>query len=303
MSVNLAPSGVLLVDKPKGITSHDVIAVLRRVLKRKDIGHAGTLDPEASGLLVLLLGEATKLSDILLTGDKGYFVDVQFGTKTDSGDLAGQVIATSDVRPSSENLQTTLPTMVGDFEWEVPIYSAVKVDGKKLYEYARADQTVVIPKKIMGFKSARLISSDSQTARVELFCSKGSFMRTWAEKWGEKLGTVAVASGIRRSWSAPYSLDQALSLNAITLENAYSAGPQWIPIENTLQEWPSIRIEGNEEKLISNGQIPRKMARFLEIEYSRHQGVRALSRRTGRLLALLAPKSTGFGIQRVFPQD
>lgn len=297
------PNGVLLVDKPKGITSHDVIAVLRRVLKRKDIGHAGTLDPEASGLLVLLFGDATKLSDILLSGDKGYFVDVQFGTKTDSGDLAGKVIASSDIRPSAEMVSSSLSEMIGDFEWEVPIYSAAKVDGKKLYEYARADQAVVIPKKTMGFRSVRLISFDGNCARVELFCSKGSFMRTWAEKWGEKLGTVAVASGIRRSLSTPYSLDQTLPLNAITPENAYAEGKSWIPMEDTLQDWPSIRLEGNEEKLISNGQIPHKMARFLEIEYSSHQGVRALSRRTGRLLALLAPKSTGFGIQRVFPQN
>lgn len=302
MSATPLPSGVLLVDKPKGITSHDVIAVLRRTLKRKDIGHAGTLDPDASGLLVLLLGDATKLSDILLTGDKAYFVDVRFGTKTDSGDLAGNVIATSDVIPTPEQINSSISEMVGDFEWEVPMYSAVKVDGKKLYEYARADQEVKIPKKIMGFKAAKLVESKTQDTRVELHCSKGSFMRTWAEKWGEKLGTVAVASGIRRSWSAPYTLEHAVPLNFITPENAYVESPYWIPMENTLQEWPCIRLEGNEEKLISNGQIPHKMARFLEIEYSRHQGVRAVSRRTGRLLALLAPKSTGFGIQRVFPQ-
>lgn len=140
-------SGVLLVDKPKGITSHDVVAILRRALKRKDIGHAGTLDPDASGLLVLLLGDATKLSDILLNGNKAYLLDVRFGTKTDSGDLAGAVIETSEVRPTDSAIAPAVQELVGSFEWEVPMYSAVKVDGKKLYEYARAQEEVQKPKK------------------------------------------------------------------------------------------------------------------------------------------------------------
>lgn len=301
MILSKPPCGVLLVDKPKGITSHDVVASLRRTLKRRDVGHAGTLDPDASGLLILLLGDATKLSDILLNGSKAYTVDVTFGKKTDSGDLAGNVIATSDVRPQTEHIAQAVPELVGDFEWEVPIYSAVKVDGKKLYEYARNDQAVVIPKKRMAFTAAALVSASPEFARVELACSKGSFMRVWAEKLGEKLGTVSVASGIRRTLSSPYKLEQALSLNSITPDNAYS-GSHWIPMANTLQDWPSIRIEGLEEKLITNGQIPHRMARYLEIEYGGRPGVRALSRRTGRLVALLAPKNMGYGIQRVFPE-
>lgn len=293
--------GVLLVDKPKGMTSHDVVAVLRRALKRRDIGHAGTLDPDASGLLVLLLGDATKLSDILLNGDKAYVVDVRFGTKTDSGDLAGKVVATSEVRPSIEAIAPAVKELIGEFYWEVPIFSAVKVDGKKLYEYARAEETVIVPKKMMSFSRADLVAASDSEAKVELCCTKGSFMRIWAEKLGEKLGTLGVASGIRRTLSAPYTIDQAIPLNAITLDTAY-VGSHWISMENTLQDWPCIRIEGIEEKLISNGQIPHKMARYLEIEYSDRPGVRALSRRTGRLVALLAPKTTGYGIQRVFPE-
>lgn len=308
------PCGVLLIDKPKGVTSHDVVASARRILKRRDIGHAGTLDPDASGLLILLLGDATKLSDILLNGNKSYIVDVTFGTKTDSGDLAGNVVASSDVEVTEEAIAKTIPQLVGEFDWEVPVYSAVKVDGKKLYEYARADMPVAVPKKRMEFLSAVLLESVNlsskmasggerftQIARVELTCSKGSYMRKWAEKLGEALGSVAVASGIRRTVSSPYSLELSIPLKDLNVDNAYS-GRHWIPIASTLQDWPSIRIEGIEEKLISNGQIPHKMARYLEIEYGGRPGVRAVSRRTGRLVALLAPKSSGFGIQRVFPE-
>lgn len=295
-------SGVLLVDKPKGMTSHDVVAVARRTLKRRDVGHAGTLDPDASGLLILLLGDATKLSDILLNGDKAYTVDVQFGIKTDSGDLAGAIVERSDVRATSESIYQAVGELVGEFEWEVPIYSAVKVDGKKLYEYARAGEAVVAPKKRMAFTSARVIKADPEISQVELACSKGSFMRVWAEKLGEKLGTVAVASGIRRTLSSPYRLEQALPLKDLQAESAYT-GRHWISMDNTLQDWPFIRIEGTDEKLISNGQIPHKMARYLEIEYAGHPGVRALSRRTGRLVALLAPKNASYGIQRVFPES
>lgn len=259
--------GVLLVNKPKGVTSHDVVAILRRALKRKDIGHAGTLDPEATGLLIVLLGDATKLSDILLGADKSYELDVRFGTKTDSGDLAGQVIETSSVRPEIAQIAPAVSELVGSFEWEVPIFSAVKVDGKKLYEYARAQEAVVKPTKTMNFTSAHLISASTDHVRVQLSCSKGSFMRVWAEKLGEKLGTVAVASAIRRTLSSPYSLDRAVALQEVSLDSAYS-GAHWIPIHNTLEDWPAIRIEGVDEKLISNGQIPFKMARYLEIEYS-----------------------------------
>lgn len=292
--------GVLLVDKPKGVTSHDVVAVLRRTLKRKDIGHAGTLDPDATGLLIILLGEATKLSDILLNKNKSYLVDVRFGQKTDSGDLSGSVTETSSVRPDESAIPLAVAELVGSFEWEVPIYSAVKVDGKKLYEYARAQESVVKPVKTMAFTSAQLVHVSSEQVSVQLCCSKGSFMRVWAEKLGERLGTVALASGIRRTLSGPYSIDQAISLGAITMDNAYTGG-HWVPMDQTLQDWPSIKIDGPEEKLISNGQIPYKMVRYLEIEYSAHPGVRALSRRTGRLVALLAPKANSYGIQRVFP--
>lgn len=294
--------GILLVDKPKGMTSHDVVACLRRTLKRKDIGHAGTLDPEASGLLVLLLGDATKLSDVILNGDKSYHLDVRFGTKTDSGDLAGAVTESSLVRPTIESIDRAVEKLVGHFEWEVPMYSAVKVDGKKLYQYARAQEEVVRPQKTMIFSSVKVIQASEDEVRVELTCSKGSFMRVWAEKLGEKLGTVAVASGIRRTQSSPYSLAQAVALNSINAENAY-AGAHWVPINNTLQDWPFIRIEGTDEKLISNGQIPYKMARYLEIEFSGRPGVRALSRRTGRLVALLTQKTSGYSIQRVFPSS
>jgi tRNA pseudouridine55 synthase len=293
--------GVLLVDKPLGITSHDVVATLRRTLKRKDIGHAGTLDPDASGLMVVLLGDATKLSDILLNGDKGYTLGVRFGAQTDTGDLSGKIIQTGPLPVSEAVMVEAAQLLIGTFEWEVPIYSAVKVQGKKLYEYARENVEVLRPKKNMTFSQVSVVSTSPEELKVDIQCSKGSFMRVWAEKLGEALGSCAAASSIRRTLSTPYKLESAMKLADITAETAF-ADSHWIPLEKTLQHWPQIRLEGVEEKLISNGQIPHKMVRYLEIEYAQHPGVKALSRRTGRLIALLAPKSPfGYSIQRVFP--
>lgn len=295
--------GVLLVDKPAGMTSHDVVASLRHILKRKDVGHAGTLDPDASGLLVLLIGEATKLSDILLNGEKAYSLGVRFGIKTDTGDLSGKILNTGPLPKSADDMRAAIKDLTGSFEWEVPMYSAVKVQGKKLYEYAREGVAMVCPVKTMEFSRIDWVSCTPEELTVQIECTKGSFMRVWAEKLGEKLGTYAVASSIRRTHSSPYSLDQAVSLHKITKENAFT-GTSWIPLEETLSHWPQIRLDGIDEKLVSNGQVPHKMGRFLEIEYTGSPGVKVLSRRTGRLIAILTAKPhSGYGIFKVFPSS
>lgn len=292
-------NGLLLLDKPSGITSHDLVYSVRRCFSQKQVGHAGTLDPLATGLMVVLMGEATKLSDFVLNGDKAYVVELKLGIKTDSGDSDGQVLETKAVSVTEEQIKTAVSGLEGSFVWPVPIFSAVKVQGKKLYESARAGVPVEAPKKPMIFKEVRLLDIQSDVVKVFLACSKGSFVRTWVEQLGEALQTGATVVSLRRTSSIPYSIDRAVTLDV--LSEKQNEGEHWIPLEQTLPDWWSYKVEGQEEKLIKNGQIPHRVERFLEIECPENApGVKIHSRRDNTLLVLLTRENHRFAIKRVF---
>lgn len=297
-------SGLLLLDKPSGMTSHDVVSSVRKISAQKQVGHAGTLDPLATGLMVVLMGEATKISDFVLNGDKSYRVRLRLGVTTDSGDADGNITGEKPVAVSVEQVSAAVETLAGEFEWPVPIYSAVKVQGQKLYELARSQKPVEPPKKKMIFKKVVLLKVELPFVEVQLECSKGSFVRTWVEQLGQVLGPGAMVTELRRLTSIPYSLDKAISLEKY--RSAQDAlGEHFIPLDSTLPEWPQIRLEGVEEKLIKNGQIPHRLGRFLEIEFGQHPqaGVKILSRRNNALIALLTrpnPSQPSYTIKRVF---
>lgn len=292
-------NGLLLIDKPSGITSHDLVYSVRRCFSQKQVGHAGTLDPLATGLMVVLVGEATKLSDFVLNGDKAYIVELKLGLKTDSGDSDGKVLEEKVVDVSEDKIKTAVAALEGSFVWPVPIFSAVKVQGKKLYESARAGLPVEAPKKSMIFKEVRLLEIQGDIVKVFLACSKGSFVRTWVEQLGEMLQTGATVVSLRRTNSIPYSIDRAVTLEA--LPQVQENGAHWIPLEQTLPEWWAYKVEGQEEKLLKNGQIPHRVERFLEIECPENApGVKIHSRRDNTLLALLTRENNRFSIKRVF---
>lgn len=296
-------NGLLLIDKSSKMTSHDVVACVRRMTKQKTVGHAGTLDPLATGLMVVLMGEATKLSNYILNGDKSYVVQARLGVKTDTGDKDGAVIFTDEKQvPGVEVLQQAIHSLVGTFQWAVPMYSAVKQNGDKLYDLAREGKVFTPPTKPMTFYKADFLQVEGSLVKVALRCSKGSFVRTWVEKLGEALGTVASVETLRRVESDPYSIEKAVTLRGAEGQDLL-ASTSWIPIENSLPLWPQMRVEGHDEKLIKNGQIPHSLKRILEIEFGPDvPGVKIQSGRTKRLLALVAPAlETGiYSIQRVF---
>jgi tRNA pseudouridine55 synthase len=293
-------NGLLLVDKPKGMTSHDVVSSVRRMASQKQVGHAGTLDPLATGLMVVLMGEATKLSDFILTGDKSYVVEALLGVRYDTGDTDGAVIETKTVDVTEEKIKTAVNELQGTFLWPVPIYSAVKVKGQKLYEKARANEVFTPPSKPMTFYKAEFLGASLDRVQVRLHCSKGSFVRTWVEKLGEKLGCGASVAVLRRESSFPYNLQSAVPLADERLMTKES--PHWIPFDQTLPNWPVVRVEGLEEKLLKNGQISHRLGRYLEIEYMplAAEGVKVVSGRTKGLLAILTRGDTGYSIRRVF---
>jgi tRNA pseudouridine55 synthase len=301
--------GVLLVNKSKGMTSHDVVAFLRRRLKLREIGHAGTLDPAAEGLLVCLLGEATKISDYLLNGQKAYRARVRFGIRTDTLDLDGQVLEESPVNLSHPQVLAATQKLVGSFEWPVPAYSAVKIEGRKLYEHARAGDDIALPKRAMTFETVQFQGWNSPDCEVELTCTKGSFIRTWADQLGQVLGVPATLAGLVRTYSSPFKLDDALSLEKVEAlsTDAIVSSPAFVPLEHCLQGMPGMSLRDRELRLLMNGQIPHELERRLVPEQRtlNNSGgeayIRVLDGHDGQLKALLHLKSKASPkIKRVF---
>lgn len=301
--------GILLVDKAEGMTSHDVVGACRRLLGRKDIGHAGTLDPMATGLLVVLVGKATKLSDYILNGDKAYETIVQLGVTTDTDDITGEVLAEKAVKVSRQQIEAAVAELSGELELPVPIYSAIKVKGKKLYEKARKGEDFTPPMRRMVFRNLELLSIENNQVRVRFSCSKGSYVRAWGKALGEKLGCGATLSSLRRVYSDPYNIEQAIEFKSLLESdgNEIDKLSAFIPITQCLPRWPLVKVEGMDEKLLSNGQISRKLERFLELEYTGRtdlQGIKLVSRRSGQLICLLShTPPLSFKIRRVFPNQ
>jgi tRNA pseudouridine55 synthase len=300
--------GVLLVDKQPGCTSHDVVAQVRRILNTRSVGHAGTLDPLASGLLVVLVGEATKLSDYLLTGDKGYTVTVKLGLETDTDDVDGKVLCTHTEfsMPSTVSLDSVLEEMTGDLELAPPLFSAVKVDGKKMYEEGRKQRQTgeydlsKLEPRLMSFYNLNLekIDSINNELTVSMDCSKGSYIRAWAREVGKKLKTGACVKELRRTWSEPFDIEQAVTIDQIT-PNAL------IPLTDVLSHWDPVSVLDADEKSIRNGQISKFTFSDLLRKYPVYEdapnGVRIISQTTGKLVSVLTKEpGQGFRIKRVF---
>lgn len=181
--------GVLIINKPKGFTSHDVVNVLRKALNTKKIGHTGTLDPNATGVLPILVGTATKISKYLIEHDKTYIATIKLGEKTDTGDIEGNIIA-KDLNfqnISSEQVEKVLKTFIGKQKQKPPVYSAIKINGKKAYEYARQGQAVEIEARDIEIYNIELIKVVDKEITFEVSCSKGTYIRILCEDISQKL--------------------------------------------------------------------------------------------------------------------
>lgn len=209
--------GIFLIDKPAGITSFDVIRKLRHQLNTKEVGHAGTLDPMATGLLVVLVGKATKLSDLLIAETKTYLGSITFGFSTDTYDKMGKPVETMDEFDLNETqIDESIKTFLGKESQVPPIYSAIKIQGKKLYEYARADKAVEIDERpMMIHRFERTSSLNNKTFSFEIEVSKGTYIRSIAHDFGVSLGIPSHLSALRRTHSGRYSLATAYKLGEI----------------------------------------------------------------------------------------
>lgn len=287
--------GLLLIDKPTGCTSHDVVARVRKVLNIKKVGHAGTLDPLATGLMVVLVGKATRLSDYLLNGDKAYEVEVQLGIETDTLDAHGVETARwQGPLPTSEEAKAAALSVKGELELQVPDYSAVKVDGKKLYEYARNGEAVPQILKTMKFDKVEWLGAEGSKFSARIYCSKGSFIRTWAYEVGRRLGVGAHVTQLRRIESAPYSIAQSIKLEDFENDGIKGlAETTAIPIKSAMNHRPEILLNTFEEKLMLSGQIPEGIYAHFNGEFPDQVRVMGFE---GRLLAILERTESG-GLQ------
>ena len=205
--------GFLNIYKPKGKTSHDVVAILRRITKVKQIGHTGTLDPFAEGVLPICIGKATRLIEYL-KDDKAYAATVQFGSATDTYDLEGEATKTSDLIPSLDEIEAKLDDFRGEIEQTPPIYSAIKVNGKKLYEYARAGEQVEVKTRKVCISELKLLEYNQETRTLELYiaCSKGTYIRSIANDLGEKLGCFGHLIKLVRVQAGDFVVEDAIKL-------------------------------------------------------------------------------------------
>jgi tRNA pseudouridine55 synthase len=210
-------SGILIVDKPAGMTSHDVVARVRRRLQTKKVGHAGTLDPNVTGVLVLCIGDATRLIEFVTADEKEYEGTICFGYSTDTDDADGRVLATASAAALTEAaVQASAASFVGSIEQTVPRYSAVHIAGRRAYEYAREGAEVDLPRRrveIYELSVSNFRSGERAYVDFRVRCSKGTYIRALARDWGERLGVPAHLHQLRRTASGPFHISEAVPLD------------------------------------------------------------------------------------------
>ena len=214
----LALDGVLLLDKPEGLSSNHALQRAKRTLDAAKAGHTGTLDPFATGLLVCCTGRATKICGVMLDADKGYVATIRLGEETDSGDLTGNVVSAAGpdfTGVEEQPLRDALSRFMGSIEQVPPMYSALKRDGKPLYEYARAGIELERAARQVTIHRLDLLSFDGKEAVVDILCTKGTYVRTLAQDIGRVLGCGAHLSALRRTQVGPFRLENAIALDAL----------------------------------------------------------------------------------------
>ena len=260
-------SGVLLVNKPTGMTSHDVIDQLRRILDTKRIGHTGTLDPDADGVLLICINQATKVAQFLTDLDKEYQAVIKLGVTTDTYDRTGRVIKTEEnLNISIDEIKKTILSFTGRIQQTPPIYSAIKQNGKRLYQYARANKKVEAKKREVEIKNLEILDIDIPWVHLKIACSKGTYIRSLAFDIGEKLGCGAHLFSLRRTQVGPFRLDQAYSLESLSdiringrLEKVL------LPIEKAMSHLPSVVVDESFAEKVRDG-IPLKSSSVLSVE-------------------------------------
>lgn len=257
-------TGILLMDKPQGFTSHDVVAKLRGILHTRKIGHGGTLDPLATGVLPVFVGGATKAADFAAAQEKEYVAGFTLGYCTDTQDATGETLQTSGRRAARDEVERALAQFRGPQQQVPPMYSAVKVNGQKLYDLARKGKEVERPARDIIVHEAVLLDFDeaAQKGTLRLMVSKGTYVRTIVNDLGEALGTLAVMHSLVRTRSGAYALDQCRSFDEVERAMQDGTMPQlMLPTDSLFLEHPAVQLTGEGAERIARGAVvfPRQV--------------------------------------------
>lgn len=253
--------GILIVNKDKGCTSHDVVYKVKKLFGKK-VGHTGTLDPNATGVLPILIGKGTELSQFLINHDKKYIATIQLGVKTDSADVEGNVIEEKDVDLSilnNEHVEMVLKSLTGKQKQVPPMYSAIKINGKKLYEYARSGKIVDIPEREIEIYDLKLLEINKENKQIvfEIYCSKGTYVRTVCEKVSESLGTVGYMKELQRTMVGDFKIEDAITVEDLNknIDNIEFIENTIISIEKFFSNSDTEILQDKEIKMFLNGVI------------------------------------------------
>ena len=256
----MALSGWIIIDKPVGVGSTNVVGWVKRALReagepRTKVGHGGTLDPLASGVLPVALGEATKLAGHMLDATKAYDFTVAFGAQTDTLDLEGAVVATSDVRPVAAEVEAILGRFTGPIDQVPPAYSALKVDGRRAYDLARAGEEVVLKSRAVTIHALSLVEAGDGHATLSATVSKGTYIRSLARDIALALGTVGHVTMLRRTRAGPFGLEQAISLDFLDhAAKARELDGAVLPLIAGLDDIPALPVTPDQARLLRVGQ-------------------------------------------------
>ena len=257
-------NGIINVYKERGFTSHDVVAKLRGIFKQKKIGHTGTLDPEAEGVLPVCLGNGTKLCDMLTDRNKEYVAEFLLGISTDTQDTTGTILSRKEVNITYEQLRKAVQTFVGEYDQIPPMYSACKVNGKRLYELARQGKEVERKPRRVEIRELEILNMDFPEndagedalprIKIRVACSKGTYIRTLCHDIGEKLGCGAAMDSLLRTRVGSFVLDDAMRLSQIEeWAQGEQKTPIWIPVDQMFSSLPSGFVTGSGIKAVQNG--------------------------------------------------
>jgi tRNA pseudouridine55 synthase len=253
--------GWIILDKPVGLGSTSAVGAVKRILRETDepktkVGHAGTLDPLASGVLPIALGEATKVAGRMLDATKGYDFTIKFGEETDTLDAEGQVVARSDVRPMLDEIEVILQRFTGAIDQTPPVYSALKIEGKPAYQRVRAGEAVEIkPRKVTIFE-LRVLSATDSDVTLAAIVSKGTYIRSLARDIAHELGTVGHISYLRRTRAGPFTLEQAVSLDFLAeTAKARALTRTVLPLTAALDDIPALPVTPDQARLLHHGQM------------------------------------------------
>jgi tRNA pseudouridine55 synthase len=254
--------GLLTVDKPVGPTSHKVVSVVRKGTGVRKVGHAGTLDPRASGVLVLCLGSATRLSEFLSTASKRYEAVIRFGSSTETYDAEGDFVHVTGAAPSLDDIRELLPSFRGEIEQVPPAYSAIKVKGRKAYEMARSGEDVELEAREVTIYKLSIMDYNPPDLTLDIECSAGTYIRSIANDLGEQLSTGAHLANLRRVKAGPFELKDCIPLTQLEMAIAAGEWEQYVrPAAEALPELPIVHVNGEELKRVTHGnRIPTKDA-------------------------------------------